>query len=272
MKDVPVPQPSLWPCTGLALFSLLYWEVQNWTQHSRCGLTSAEMSGRISSSGPACRTLIVPQDTVISTGSRQCVSLRWFPGWCERAQVYHCLCWIYLSQTRNILCLSNWKSLEGGTLFPHIIKAVSTRTCLQRWQERDWGITTLPPRIVLDLLSLKLWWHCLPAKGMWGNINYFLNVCALFCAPFRQGFRRLVPERQFLPVVKLNHVLLIGNRGDGRKTFALHSTLNRTAPLSHAEQTIQSCSPKQNISGHHFMKANGGGIMTVLKLSSHVRS
>ena len=29
--------------------SLLYWEVQNWTQYSSCGLTSAEQRGKISS-------------------------------------------------------------------------------------------------------------------------------------------------------------------------------------------------------------------------------
>ena len=62
ITDALIPQSSLWPFEGLTPVCLC--QAQNWIQESRCGLTSAEQRGRITSVD-----LLV---TVILTQSRCC--------------------------------------------------------------------------------------------------------------------------------------------------------------------------------------------------------
>jgi len=54
MRDAPVLSSSLWPFIGLPSKSrsLLYGGAQNWTQHSRCGLTCAEQRGPVGNTLP----------------------------------------------------------------------------------------------------------------------------------------------------------------------------------------------------------------------------
>lgn len=81
----------------------------------------------------------------------------------------------------------------------------------------------------------------------------------------------VVSERQFLPLLKIDYLLLGEKGGNLRKILVLHSTLGSMPLISSAKQTLQSCSPKRNVLGQHFMKTNGGIKMTVLKLSSQVQ-
>lgn len=162
--------------------------------------------------------------------------------------------------------------LEGGISFSHITEVLPIgcrdyergKRTLQHFQQE----------MGLNLLSLKLRWMLfafyLPKEH--GKIlKCTLSLFTFLCTHFRRKFRMVVSERQFLPLLEINYMLLGEKRRNGRKTFVLHSALSSMALISPAEQTVQSCSPKRNVLGQHLMKINGGVKMTVLKLSSRVQ-